>query len=349
MDRRGVCRSLAFVGALAAALTAAAGAQDLWREGEKHLRNIRQLTFGGENAEAYWSRDGKKLILQSTRDSLHCDQIFTMDADGSNVRLVSTGKGRTTCAFFFPDGKRILYASTHLASPDCPPPPDYSKGYVWKLYPSYDLFSADPDGSHLVRLTATEGYDAEGTIGPDGRILFTSGRDGDLDLYSMNADGSDVRRLTKEPGYDGGGFFSADGKKIVWRASRPRTPEEKTAYEDLRQNHVIRPGALEIFIANADGSEPKQLTSNGAANFCPFFTPDGTKVIFASNVGAPQSRNFDLWLIRVDGTGLEQVTFDPTFDGFPMFSPDGKRLVFASNRNSKGRTDTNIFLADWVE
>src|SRR5262245_4770111 len=206
VDRRTVC--LAFVNALAlsGALTAAAGAQDLWREGEKHLRNIRQLTFGGENAEAYWSRDGKKLILQSTRDSLQCDQIFTMDADGSNVRLVSTGKGRTTCAYFFPDGKRILYASTHLASPDCPPPPDYSKGYVWKLYPSYDLFSADPDGSHLVRLTATEGYDAEGTIGPDGRILFTSGRGGDLDLYSMNADGSDVRRLTKELGYDGGGF-----------------------------------------------------------------------------------------------------------------------------------------------
>lgn len=325
------------------------GAQELVREGERHLRNLRQLTFAGENAEAYWSMDGKKLILQSTRDSLRCDQIFVMDPDGTNVRMVSTGKGRTTCAYFFPDGKRIIYASTHHASPDCPPPPDFSKGYVWKLYPEYDLYTADADGANLVRLTTTAGYDAEATIGPDGRILFTSGRDGDLDLYTMRADGSDLKRVTNEMGYDGGGFFSPDGKKIVWRASRPRTETEKAAYQDLRQNHAIRPGALEIFVANADGSDAKQLTNNGAANFCPFFTSDGQRVIFASNMAAPQGRNFDLWLVNVDGTGLEQVTFDPTFDGFPMFSPDGKKLVFASNRNSKARTDTNIFVADWVD
>ncbi|HZL85839.1 MAG TPA: hypothetical protein VFD07_10735 [Candidatus Krumholzibacteria bacterium] len=318
--------------------------------GEAHLRNIRQLTFGGENAEAYWSSDGKQLILQSTRDSLGCDQIFVMNADGSNPHMVSTGKGRTTCAYFFPDGKRILYASTHAASPDCPPAPDFSKGYVWKLYPSYDLFTADPDGSNLSRLTMTEGYDAEATIAPDGsRILFTSERDGDLDVYSMRLDGTDVRRLTTGLGYDGGAFYSPDSKRIVWRASRPQSAEDKAAYTALLREHTIRPGALEIYTANADGSAVRQLTQNGAANFCPFFFPDGKRIIFASNMANPEGRNFDLWMMQIDGSGLEQVTFDPTFDGFPMLSPDGKRLVFASNRNSQGRRDTNVFIADWIE
>lgn len=317
---------------------------------EKHLRNIRQLTFGGENAEAYWSADGKQLILQSTRDSLRCDQIFTMNADGSNVRQVSNGKGRTTCAYFFPNGERVLYASTHLASALCPDPPDFSRGYVWKLYPGFDIFSAKPDGSDLVRLTDHEGYDAEATISPDGsRIIFTSLRDGDLDLYTMKPDGSDVRRLTRTLGYDGGAFYSADGKQIVWRASRPRTEDERAAYQELLIDNIIRPGNLEIFVADANGDDVKQVTENGAANFCPFFFPDGERIIFASNMGDPQGRNFDLWMIGVDGKGLEQVTFEPTFDGFPMFSPDGKHLVFASNRNAKQRGETNIFVAEWVE
>ena len=325
--------------------------QDTLRhEEEVHLRNIRQLTFGGENAEAYWSSDGKQLILQSTRDGLGCDQIFTMQADGSNLTMVSSGKGRTTCAYFFPDGQRILYASTHLAGDACPPPPDRSQGYVWKLYPSFDLFTAAPDGSDLQQLTSNDGYDAEATIAPDGsRIIFTSERDGDFDLYTMAPDGSDVRRITNELGYDGGAFFSADGQKIVWRASRPKTDDEKAAYQDLLESHAIRPGALEVFVAKADGSEAQQLTNNGAANFCPFFFPDGKRIIFASNMGDPQGRNFDLWMMNVDGTGLERVTFEPTFDGFPMFSPDGKRVVFASNRNAATQGDTNIFIADWVD
>jgi len=317
---------------------------------ETHLRNIRQLTSGGENAEAYWSADGKQIIFQSKRDGVACDQIFVMNADGSEVHRVSTGLGRTTCSYFFPDARRILYSSTHRTSPECPPPPDYSKGYVWQLYPSYEIFTARPDGSEIRRLTENTGYDAEATFAPDGsRIIFTSLRNGDLDLYTMKPDGTDVKRVTSEPGYDGGAFYSRNGKRIVWRASRPRTDAEKAAYAELLKESAIRPMTLEIFVADADGSHPRQVTSNGAANFGPYFLPDGRRIIYASNVADPQGRNFDLWIVRDDGKGLEQITFNPTFDGFPMFSPDGKELLFASNRNGKEKGETNVFIADWVE
>ncbi len=349
--RLGRALAAACVGVSAALpVVAQDAAPPLRHEKEVHLRNVRQLTFGGENAEAYWSPDGKQLILQSTRDDLGCDQIFIMNADGTNPRMVSTGKGRTTCAYFFPDGKRILYASTHLASPDCPEPPDFSRGYVWKLYRGFEIFSAKPDGSDLVRLTDRAGYDAEATVAPDGsRILFTSLREGDLDLYTMRPDGSDVRRITHELGYDGGGFYSADSKQIVWRASRPSTEEEKASYLALLNEDAIRPSTLEIFVSKADGSDGRQLTDNGAANFCPYFFPDGKRVIFASNLASDTGRNFDLFMIGTDGTGLERVTFDPTFDGFPMFSPDGRYLVFASNHNAKERGETNVFVAEWVD
>lgn len=318
--------------------------------GEVHLRNVRQLTFGGENAEAYWSQDGRQLIFQSKRDGAGCDQIYIMDADGGNVRRVSNGEGVTTCAYFFPGGDRILYSSTYLVSPDCPPSPDYSQGYVWKLHPGYDVFTAAPDGSDLVRITDHPDYDAEATIATDGsKILFTSLRDGDLDLYTMNPDGTEVTRITHELGYDGGGFFSRDGTRIVWRASRPKSDEERKEYRDLLAEHSIRPMNLEIFVADADGGGATRITENGAANFGPYFFPDGKRVIFASNAGDPGGRNFDLWMVNVDGTGLEQVTFNPTFDGFPMFSPDGRTLVFASNRNNAREGDTNIFVAEWVD
>ncbi len=316
---------------------------------EVHLRNLRQLTFGGENAEAYWSPDGTRLIFQSTRDGAACDQIYVMEVETGGVRRVSTGLGKTTCAFFLPDG-RILYSSTHLASPECPPRPDYSRGYVWKLDPSFEIFTASADGANLRRVTDHPGYDAEATVSPDGsRILFTSLRDGDLDLYTMKPDGTDVRRVTRELGYDGGGFFSRDGKRIVWRASRPRTEEEKAAYRELLRESAIRPMNLEIHVAEADGNGARQVTSNGAANFAPYFLPDGKRIIFASNLADPGGRGFDLWWVRDDGTGPERVTFDPAFDSFPMFSPDGRRLVFASNRGGKVRGETNLFLADWVE
>lgn len=315
---------------------------------EKHLANLRQLTFGGENAEAYFSFDGRRLVFQSTRDGRACDQIYVMDAAGARQRMVSTGLGRTTCAYFLRDGKHIIYSSTHLAQRDCPPRPDFSRGYVWALYPSYDIFKASLDGKRLIRLTDTPGYDAEATVSPDGkRIVFTSDRSGDLELYVMDTDGKNVRQLTNAPGYDGGAFFSHDGKKIVWRAGRPEG-RELEEYRALLKEHLVRPSRLDIYVMDADGSNVRRLTDNGKANFAPFFTPDDRKVIFASNMDDPRGRNFDLYLINLDGTGLERVTYDETFDGFPMFSPDGKKLVFASNRNGRAAGETNIFIADWI-
>jgi Tol biopolymer transport system component len=317
---------------------------------EKHLRNIRQLTFGGENAEAYFSADGKRLILQSTRENVPCDQIFTMNVDGSQARMVSTGKGRTTCAFFTPDGKRIVYSSTHLSSPNCPPPPDRTRGYVWAIYPSYDIFSAKPDGSDLKQLTKADGYDAEATIAPNGKnIVFTSTRDGDLDIYTMDLDGKNVKRLTTELGYDGGPFWSYDSQWIVFRAHHPKTEKEIADYKALLKDNLIRPSALDIWVMKADGSGKRQVTNNGKANFAPYFFPDGKRIIFSSNMDDPRGREFDLYMINIDGTGLERITYSGDFDGFPMFSPDGKKLVFASNRNSKVRGETNVFIADWVD
>ncbi|HVF49074.1 MAG TPA: hypothetical protein VNA19_03240 [Pyrinomonadaceae bacterium] len=318
---------------------------------ERHLRNVRQLTFGGENAEAYFSSDGRTLIFQSKRDGRECDQIYTMNADGTGApRMVSNGEGRTTCSYFFPGGRRILYSSTHLAGAACPPRPDFSRGYVWPIYPSFDIFTARADGTQMRRLTSTEGYDAEATISRDGRrIVFTSTRDGDLDIYTMDADGTRVRRLTTELGYDGGAFFSADGKQIVYRAYHPRKPEEIARYRQKLAEHVIEPNVFEIWVMAADGSNKRQVTRLGVASFAPYFFPDARRIIFASNLNDPKGRNFDLYSIKTDGTGLERITFDESFDGFPMFSPDGKRLVFASNRNARVRGDTNIFIAEWVD
>jgi Tol biopolymer transport system component len=317
---------------------------------EKHLRNIKQLTFGGENAEAYFAADGRRLIFQSSRDGRECDQIYTMNTDGSNIRMVSTGAGRTTCAYFFPNLSRVIYSSTHLGGTACPPRPDFSQGYVWAIYPSYDIFVARPNGSELKQLTKTPGYDAEATISTSGKkIVFTSMRDGDLDIYTMDVNGRNVKRLTNELGYDGGPFFSRDGSKIVFRAYHPQTDKEKADYVSLLKQNLIRPSTLELWVMNADGSNKRQVTSNGKANFAPYFFPDGKKIIFSSNMDDPKGRNFDLYTINVDGSGLERITDNDTFDGFPMFSPDGKQLVFASNRNAKARGETNVFIADWVE
>ena len=318
-------------------------------EGEWRFRNLRQLTFGGENAEAYFSFDGQRLAFQSTRDALECDQIFTMRIDGTDVRPVSSGEGRTTCSYYTPDGKSIVYASTHLGGKACPPKPGFERGYVWPVYHSYDIFQVDADGRNLKQLTKTEGYDAEATVGPDGRIVFTSVRDGDMELYMMNADGSNVKRITNRPGPDGGAFFSKDGKKIVWRGKELKDPKELAEYKALLKDGLWRPTDLEIFVADADGSNIQQVTNYGGSSFAPYFHPDGRRIIFSSNMKDPKGRNFDLFLVNLDGTGLEQVTFNGTFDGFPMWSPDGKLFVFASNRNNVAPTDTNIFIAEWVE
>jgi TolB protein len=316
---------------------------------EDHLTNIRQLTFSGENAEAYFSFDGSKLIFQATSRDGGCDQIYTMNIDGSDVRLVSTSEGRTTCSYFYPAGDKILYSSTHNFGAACPAVPDFSKGYVWPVYTSMDIFVGDADGSNLKQLTHEFGYDAEATISPRGdRIVFTSMRDGDLDIYSMALDGTDVQRLTDGVGYDGGPFYSPDGSKIVYRASRPEG-DALMDYKSLLADGLIRPSALEIYIMDADGSNNRQITHNGAANFAPYWHPSGEKILFASNMDDPTGREFDIYMINVDGTGLEQITHSEGFDGFPVFSPDGKYLVFGSNRNQAQDGETNVFIAEWVE
>jgi Tol biopolymer transport system component len=322
----------------------------------RHLRNVRQLTFGGQNAEAYFSFDDKYLIYQHQGEGVPCDQIYTIPVDTpdgkpATPKLVSTGKGRTTCSYFFPAGDRILFSSTHAASAECPPKPDYSRGYVWPVYDTYQIYTAKPDGSDLKQLTHAKGYNAESTITRDGKhIVFTSTRNGDLDIYTMDADGSNVKQLTHELGYDGGPFWSYDGKKIAYRAQHPKTPEEIADYKDLLSKGLIRPGNLEIWVMNADGSNKHQVTHNGAANFAPYWLLDGRRIIFASNVADPKNgRDFDLYLINEDGSGLERVTYAPDFDSFPMFTSDGKRLVWASNRNGKAPHETNLFVADWVE
>jgi Tol biopolymer transport system component len=331
-------------------LAPAAGATgDLARPGERHLMNVRQLTFGGENAEAYFSFAGDRLVFQATRDGAGCDRLYAMRADGAGLRQVSSGDGRVTCGYFLPGDERLIYASTHASGSACPPKPDHSKGYVWPLY-DYQLYTARADGSDVRVLAPAPGsYNAEATVSRDGWIVFTSTRDGDLELYKMRTDGSALQRLTRTPGYDGGAFFSADGSRIVFRASRPKGEAELAEYRSLLAEGLVRPGKLEIFTMAADGTDVRQVTELGAASFAPFFHPDGKRIVFASNVGDPRGRNFDLYLVDQDGTGLERITSNETFDGFPMFSPDGKQLVFASNRNAKVAGETNVFIAEWVE
>jgi len=327
---------------------------------EKHLKNIRQLTFGGDNAEAYFSFDDKSLVLQRTnkKEGIECDQIFmgkipVTEEDSFEMKLVSTGKGRTTCSYFMRGNGKIIYASTHLADDDCPPDPDREAAggkYVWPLYPSFDIFTTDLNGTILERLTKTPGYDAEPTLSPKGnKIVFTSTRNGDIDLYTMNPDGSNVKQVTFGLGYDGGAFFSPDGSKLIFRASRPETEEEIKEYKDLLAQDLVAPTNMELYICNVDGSELSKITDLGNANWAPFMHPSGKKVIFASNHKSKRGFPFNLFMINVDGTGLEQITYDDTFDSFPMFSYDGKKLVFSSNRNNGGTRETNVFIADWVE
>jgi TolB protein len=358
--------------AQAAALKAAADGA-LGTVGETHLRNIRQVTFGGQNAEAYFAADDKSLIFQhqgqfyapasgdaAANASVPCDQIYTIaapDPDAQDslaphaAKLVSNGKGRTTCSYFFPGGNRILYSSTFAGNPACPPKPDYSRGYVWPIYDTYTIYTAKRDGSDIQPLSHAPGYNAESTITRDGKhIVFTSTRNGDIDIYTMDADGSNVKQLTHELGYDGGPFWSYDGTKIVYRAQHPQSPAEIADYKDLLSKGLIRPGNLEIWVMNADGSNKHQVTHNGAANFAPYWLPDGKRIIFASNMLAQADPSgFDLFVINEDGTGLVRVTAYPGFDAFPMFSSDGKHLVWASNRNGTAPHETNIFIADWVE
>lgn len=328
-------------------------------KGETHFKNIQQLTFGGDNAEAYFSPDGKKIVFQKTnlKEGIPCDQIFygelpKKQGEKFEYKLVSTGKGRTTCAYFMPDNKHILYASTHLADTACPPVPDRSviKKYVWPLYEGFDIFIADLNGKITKQLTDLPGYDAEATVSPKGdKIVFTSTRNGDIDLYLMDIDGSNVKQITTELGYDGGAWFSPDGSKLVWRASRPTSEEDVKEYKDLLAKGLVAPTKMEVFVANADGTDAKQITSLGNANWAPNFDYTGRRIIFASNHEYKRGFPFNLYMINLDGTGLVKLSRDNGFDAFPMFSPSGKKLIFSSNRNNGGTRDTNLFIVDWVE
>lgn len=327
---------------------------------ETHFKNLRQLTFGGDNAEAYFSYDGKYLIFQKTyaKEGIPCDQIYigkipTKPEEPFVPKLVSTGTGRTTCAYWLPDGKHFVYASTHLGSKDCPPVPDRSKygnKYIWPLYPSYDIFLADTNGVIVKQLTNAKGYDAEATISPDGKkMIYTSDKDGDLELYIMDLKTGKEKRITHDIGYDGGAWFSPDGKKIIWRASRPKTAEEISSYKELLAEHLVAPTNMEVFTANADGSNIKQITSLGQANWAPIFMPDSKRILFASNHEYRRGFPFNLYMMNGDGSNRIKISRDKGFDAFAMFSYDGKKIVFCSNRNNGGTRDTNIFVADWVE
>ena len=326
---------------------------------EKHFKNMQQLTFGGDNAEAYWSYDDKQIIFQRKHDAegILCDRMFIGSAPKQDksfsYKQVSNGKGRTTCGYFLPGGKQIIYASTHLDGDSCPPLPDrskYNNRYLWPIYDSYDIFLADTSGNIIKQLTDTKGYDAEATISPDGKkMIFTSIRNGDLDLYVMDLITYSVKQITNELGYDGGAWFSPDGKKIVWRASRPKDDSVISDYKNLLSLGLVAPTQMEVFVANADGSEAKQITNLGGANWAPNFTPDGKHIIFCSNHEYKRGFPFNMYITDINGNGLEKISRDKGFDAFPMFSYDGKKIMFSSNRNNGGTRDTNIFIADWVE
>lgn len=324
---------------------------------EQHMKNVSQLTFDGDNGEAYFSPDGRKLIFQSNRGGYACDKIWVMNIDGSDKHMVSPDHGAHTCSFFFPDGKRIIFSSTSHLLGACPQKPKMPQGthFIWPLYP-YNIFVADEDGSDMKKITDNPKYDAEPIVSPDGKqIVFGSQREGDFDIYIMNSDGSNVRRLTDRIGYDGGPWFSPDGKKIVWRAWYPENEEEKNMWQDCMENNYIVPVPLDLWVMDADGSSKKRILHNGATNFAPSWHPDGKRIIFSSNMDdwhediKKFGHNFELYIINIDGTGLERITYNNVFDSFPMFSHDGKKLVFASNRNPQKPRATDIFIADWVE
>lgn len=326
-------------------------------EQERFFSNMQQLTFGGDNAEAYWSFDSKKLVFQSNNPKwdVKCDQIFLLDQlqqVNHHPAMISTGKGRTTCAYFLPGDSVMLYASTHLGNPACPPPPAPrpDRKYLWQIDPNYDIFFANTQGQIVHQLTNTPGYDAEATVSPDGKyIVFTSTRNGDLDLYLYDIAKKTTKQVTKTLGYDGGAFFSPDSKKLLFRASRPKTPEAIKEYKELLAQGLVAPTEMEILTCNLDGSDLRQITKLGKANWAPYFHPDGKRILFSSNHHTQRGFPFNIFMVDTDGKNLTQITFDGGFDAFPMFSPDGKKLVFASNRNNGGGRDTNLFVTDWVE
>jgi Tol biopolymer transport system component len=324
----------------------ALSAEEVTRLESQHLKAIRQVTYGLARAgEGYFSPDGRSIIFQAVphfpasiyhRSKPDEDgyQIFLAELnENAAAKLVSTGKGRCTCSFFHPNGKSILFASTHLSPSDeaeRPKGPAYSRTarYRWEFPESMDIFAADLDGHGLVRLTDAPGYDAEGSYSPDGsQIVFTSFRDGDAEIYIMNADGTNARRITRAKGYDGGPFFSPDGKRIIYRSDR-------------RNNDL-----LQIYINNPEGTAERALTSNEFVNWGPFWHPDCRHIVYATSKHGHS--NYEIYLMDVDTGREERITYHEGFDGLPVFNPDGKRLMWTSS----GRTDdrkSQLFIADFA-
>ena len=311
----------------------------------RHLTNIRQVTFGFNKAgEGYFSPDGKSIIFQAVPNLpptiLHTPkpdedgyQIYSAVLESDTpAKLVSTGQGRCTCAYFSPDGKSILFASTHLspsteAAASKGPAYSRTERYRWEFPETMDIFRADLDGKNLVRLTDTRGYDAEGSYSPDGKqIVFTSFRDGDAEIYLMDADGKNARRITRSPGYDGGPFFSPDGKKILYRSDRKGN--------DL----------LQVFINNTEGTAEKALTQNEFVNWGPYFHPDNRHIIYATSKHG--HANYELYLMDVETGSEERITYQEGFDGLPVFSPDGRRLMWTSSGRNTDRK-SQLFIADF--
>jgi Tol biopolymer transport system component len=310
---------------------------------EKYISNLKKLTKGGDNAEAYFSWDDKYLIFQSIKKPYKCDQIFIMDINGKNKKLVSTGFGRTTCSYFLPDNEKIIYSSTHHLSKECPEVPKLNlKRYYWTIF-DYEIYLAKRNGEIIRKLTNNPEYDAEGVVSKNGKIVFTSFRDGDIGIYMMDTLGN-VKKIINEFGYEGGPWFSPSGDKIVFRAFYPENEEEKEKYVELLEKRVVSPPYMEIFIIDTTGENLRKITDFKKICFAPSWHPSGEYIIFSANLENPW--NFDLYIIGIDGKGLERITYYEGFDSFPMFSHDGKKLVFCSNRGGK-KGETNVFICDW--
>lgn len=304
------------------------------------LRNVRQLTSTSmgllKSGEAYFSPDGRRICFQAVPEGQNEYQIYVMDLDGNRPEMVSTGQGATTCAYFHPDGRRLLFASNHLdprpvagvGQPGGPKPGQRS--YAWSFYPGMDLFEYTFETRKLRRLTDSEGYDAEGSYSPDGKlIVFCSMRDGDQEIYICDQDGGNPRRITRARGYDGGPFFSPDGQRIVYRSDRRGD-----------QN-------LQIFTNNLAGNDERALTDNQVLNWCPYWHPSGRWIIFTRGEhpeGGPPT--YDLYLLSADGRRTLRVTDERAFDGLPAFSPDGSKLMWTSKRG--GLAQPQVFVAEFV-
>jgi TolB protein len=310
-----------------------------------YLKNIKQLTFDYARAgEAYFSPDGKLIIFQAEEKGENpFYQIFVQDLQTGRARRVSPGAGRTTCGYFRPDGRRIIFASAHTnphfkeeAADELRKRAEEAtsgrrRRYEWVFDPYMRIYEADLDGGNLRLLTDAPGYNAEGSHSRDGKqIVFCSNRDGNLELYIMAADGGNVRKLTNAPGcYNGGPFFSPDGQRVIFRADRHKKDE------------------LQVYVINADGTDERQLTQIDGVAWAPFWHPDGKHIVYTSAVHKPNQRpNYDLYWMNVETGKTTRLTFAPGQDVLPVFSPDGKKLMWTSNRDGL-MPGTQIFVADF--